>query len=300
MITISGKTTTSNLEITAPENTQSFSAYLIDLINNNGLEATPQVLSISQPTTATDINLTSFGRTATSVDGFEGTAWRLRNGTGVDVDGTLSGFATNFSQTYELLENTDTFAISPVTNGSATHVLTVDDITKPKAASTNPFSITDPFRRNAYNIIGGSGDDTLRGRGRGDSLEGGDGGDVLAGRGGDDTLTGGAGRDTLRGGNGDDFLIGGADVDRLFGNQGSDTFVIEQVATSSDRVIIRDYVDGTDILGLADSLTFADLTIRNNAANTNTLIRETSTNNTLAVLSGIDASVIDSGDFVDV
>lgn len=69
---------------------------------------TPQVLSISQPNTATDINLTSLGRT-TAGNGFDDTLWRLRNGTGTENNGTLSAYGTGFSETYELPENTDYF-----------------------------------------------------------------------------------------------------------------------------------------------------------------------------------------------
>ncbi len=146
-------------------------------------------------------------------------------------------------------------------------------------------------------LNGGGGKDTLRGSGGRDRLNGGGGNDLLLGGGGNDTLTGGMGRDTLRGGNGNDRLIGGANVDVLFGNSGRDTFVIEQVA-SKDRVVIKDYTDGVDVLGLADGLTLGSLTIRDH--NADTIIKETNTNNTLAILSGIDSTVIDSGDFVTV
>ena len=148
-------------------------------------------------------------------------------------------------------------------------------------------------------LFGGNGNDTLRGDAGSDLLSGNNGADLLLGGEGNDTLLGGTGRDTLQGGNGNDRLIGGANTDVLFGNGGSDIFVIEQVA-SKDRIVIRDYTDGVDVLGLADGLIFDDLTISNNVANTATLIQETSTNNILAVLSGIDSTVIDSGDFIDI
>lgn len=141
------------------------------------------------------------------------------------------------------------------------------------------------------------GNDLLNGGGGRDTLNGGNGRDTLNGGGGKDILSGGAGADILRGGNGNDLLIGGADSDRLFGNGGRDTFVIERVA-SEDRIIVRDYIDGTDVLGLTDGLSFGNLTIVDNSSNTDTLIRETSTNNILAILSGIDSAVIDNSDFV--
>lgn len=58
-------------------------------------------------------------------------------------------------------------------------------------------------------ILGGSGDDRLRGSGGTSSLEGERGRDTLRGAGGDDDLTGGPGRDRLFGGPGDDELIDG-------------------------------------------------------------------------------------------
>ena len=315
-IIISGETSTSALTINAPTLSQSFPGYFIGLINNNDLNTTPQFLSISAPTTFTGINLTSFGRTDSAIDGFDGSVWRLRNGTIENASGTLTGFKSRFSNTYNLPANTDTFVISPISNGASTHILTVNDVKKVKAASNNLFNEkTNSIGGNSYEIIGGSsadslsgarlddtingndGDDTLRGRGGRDILTGGIGDDRLFGNGGNDILNGDADNDTLRGGRGSDILTGGTGIDRLFGGGGNDIFVIEKVETS-DRVIIRDYVDGSDSLGLSDGLTFSDLTIANNNANTATVIRETSTNNILAVLSGIDSTVIDNDDFV--
>ncbi|WP_372791234.1 calcium-binding protein, partial [Paraconexibacter sp.] len=80
-------------------------------------------------------------------------------------------------------------------------------------------------------LLGGEGDDLLRGGdgsqnlhgGTGnDTLAGDDGDDVLSGEEGDDTLDGGAGDDTLDGGAGDDTLDGGPDDDLLRGRAGSD------------------------------------------------------------------------------
>jgi len=61
-----------------------------------------------------------------------------------------------------------------------------------------------------------------------------------------------------------------------------------------------DYTDGVDKIGLSGNLTFRDLTIQRSAGNS--LIIETSTNNTLAVLEGVNPLVttIDPTDFVTV
>ncbi|HHP7230514.1 MAG TPA: calcium-binding protein [Xenococcaceae cyanobacterium] len=149
-------------------------------------------------------------------------------------------------------------------------------------------------------LNGGSGRDSLIGGGGNDRLNGGGGLDTLNGGGGRDRLNGGNGKDSLVGGGANDTLTGGSELDTLRGGGGSDTFVIEEVNGNSDRVVIRDYVDGTDFLGLADGLSFSDLTIGNYDVNNATIIKNSFTNNTLAVLSNIDALVIDSNDFVTV
>ena len=57
-------------------------------------------------------------------------------------------------------------------------------------------------------LIGGPGNDTLRGGAGSDILVGGAGNDILSGGGGRDLLIGGAGADSLAGGGGDDLLVG--------------------------------------------------------------------------------------------
>ena len=101
--------------------------------------------------------------------------------------------------------------------------------------------------------------------------------------------------DLFYGHNDDDRLVGGLGVDSLTGGAGKDRFVIVSGLTG-DRDIIQDYQDGFDLLDLTDGLTFGNLTINQNFANTD--IIETATNETLATLIGIDAVTIDENDFV--
>ena len=224
-ITISGQTATSNLTINAPTLSQSFPEYFINLIKDNGLNSTPQFFSISVPTTFTGINLTSFGKTTFADDGFDSSVWRLRNGEEGSASGTLRAYGSGFSNTYNLPGNMDTFVLSPIFNGSATHILEVDDITKVKAASNNLFSEkTNTLGGDSYELIGGSGNDTLTGGAGRDTLRGGGGRDSLDGGAGNDFLFGGAGIDTLTGGGGRDNLEGGAGNDLLFGGGGKDRF----------------------------------------------------------------------------
>jgi Ca2+-binding RTX toxin-like protein len=71
-------------------------------------------------------------------------------------------------------------------------------------------------------ISGGAGNDDLRGEAGNDTLSGGDGNDSLDGGLGNDSLNGGAGNDSLSSADGDDVLIGGAGNDVLNGGAGID------------------------------------------------------------------------------
>lgn len=73
-------------------------------------------------------------------------------------------------------------------------------------------------------LRGGPGNDLLVGGSSvlGDRLIGGPGDDVLKGMGGPDVLYGGPGNDTLIGGPGDDKLYGGPGDDKLYGGPGND------------------------------------------------------------------------------
>ena len=133
---------------------------------------------------------------------------------------------------------------------------------------------------------GGAGDDTIYGGPDDESILGGTGNDVMQGRNGDDSLFGGDGNDKLDGDNGNDVLYGGLDDDTLFGDQnsdtlfgdegtdtmfggaGSDTFGLEAGDGSSSVAsadLISDFMYGTDLIGLAGGLTFADLFIDQSA-----------------------------------
>ena len=102
------------------------------------------------------------------------------------------------------------------------------------------------------NLDGGNGKDTLNGAGGNDTLDGGNGKDVLFGAGGDDLLFGGNGKDTLDGGVGNDTLEGG---------NGKDLFVI---AAGEGTDTINDFGRGADLIGLADGLTFDELSFAGN------------------------------------
>ncbi|MDJ0648091.1 MAG: Calx-beta domain-containing protein [Xenococcaceae cyanobacterium MO_188.B19] len=181
-------------------------------------------------------------------------------------------------------------------------------------------------------LLGGDGDDTINGRAGNDTINGGQGDDLLIGSHDDDLLRGQAGRDKLLGGDGNDYLYGGLERDTLsggegndwlFGNQdrdilqgnddddtlqggegndiliggdGMDVFVLE---VNQGRDTIRDYVDGIDKFGLSNSLTYDDLNIKNNFDRTATIIRD-NLNQAIAVVRGIEASMVTEQDFMEV
>ncbi|MBE9125191.1 hypothetical protein IQ257_09740 [Coleofasciculus sp. LEGE 07092] len=135
-------------------------------------------------------------------------------------------------------------------------------------------------------IRGGDGDDVLRGDlnsrspggsiGGDDIIYGGKGNDRIGGKGGNDQLYGQDDNDQIWGDDGDDLLWGGLGNDTLTGDnfsggRGSDTFVLA-AGEGTDTII--DFHIGEDFLGLANGLTFEELTItQGTGANTkNTLI----------------------------
>lgn len=153
-------------------------------------------------------------------------------------------------------------------------------------------------------LYGGDGDDVLRGdldsrdaggtSGGDDLLYGGNGNDRLGGKGGNDQLYGGAGDDLLWGDDGDDLLRGGLghDVltgDNFSGGQGRDTFVLA-IAEGTDT--ITDFAIGIDLIGLADGLSFGALSLSDNTIKVG--------EETLAVLNGVDTSLLTEASFVTI
>lgn len=146
-------------------------------------------------------------------------------------------------------------------------------------------------------LFGGGDDDDLAGGGGDDILEGGGGGDVIAGGAGADEIVGGAGADTLAGGSGDDVIYGderapgvastalrgedqaegpaaraaaplAPDDDVVLYDGARADYLVEAVGDGSTRVsdLRAGSPDGVDILWDVEVLTFADGTMRLDAA----------------------------------
>ncbi|NJO94477.1 MAG: cupin domain-containing protein [Hydrococcus sp. RM1_1_31] len=110
--------------------------------------------------------------------------------------------------------------------------------------------------------------------------------DVINGQGGNDYLSGLSGDDLLRGGDGNDIINGG---------NGNDLFVLKP-GEGTDTII--DFTKGQDLIQVSDELTFTDLKItQGTGINANdTSIATNSGNELLAILSGVQASDLTSGD----
>jgi Ca2+-binding RTX toxin-like protein len=154
-------------------------------------------------------------------------------------------------------------------------------------------------------IFGGDGNDVLRGDlnkrspqigiGGDDIIFGGAGNDRIGGKGGNDQLFGEAGDDQLWGDDGDDILRGGLGNDTLTGDDfsggsGSDTFIL---AMNEGTDTIVDFQDGADLIGLANGLTFGQLSITQDGKNTLIGFED----ETLAMLKGVNANLLTEADF---
>jgi predicted extracellular nuclease len=107
-------------------------------------------------------------------------------------------------------------------------------------------------------IIGTADNEKLRGLAGNDLVSGGEGNDRVFGYAGNDILMDGAGRDIVLGGDGEDTLIWqGGTRDVYVGGADADTFQFADTITSNgvrDRLIVRDYEVGVDIVDLGGAL----------------------------------------------
>ena len=97
---------------------------------------------------------------------------------------------------------------------------------------------TEDVLRGFESVVGGSGDDRLRGDADDNNLDGGPGGDSIRARGGRDIPSGDAGDDRVDGGSGGDVVWGDAGDDQLFGGRGDDLVIPaeEEGPNGADRV----------------------------------------------------------------
>ena len=125
-------------------------------------------------------------------------------------------------------------------------------------------------------------------------LDGDTGNNPLGGEDEQDTLTGSTGKGQLSGAAGDDILLrGGIGNNQLSGGAGIDTFVL---APGEGTDTITDFMVDQDRIGLAEGLSFGQLTITQDG--NDTLIKLTSDNEILAILSGVQSNTLTAADFI--
>ncbi len=121
---------------------------------------------------------------------------------------------------------------------------------------------------------------------------------VIRGNDGNDTLHGGQMNDTIFGGNGNDIIFGGNGDDILIGNSGADIFALE---SGQGTIKVKDFDNGSDLLGLTSSLSFNDLYITNNSAGTKVVIQNMADGDqVLAILDNVSAADVTPIDFTTV
>jgi Ca2+-binding RTX toxin-like protein len=98
-------------------------------------------------------------------------------------------------------------------------------------------------------MLGGTGNDTMFGHGGNDNLSGGDGNDVLYGGAGSDTISGGLGADT--------FVWLFEDKGNNFANRAIDTISDFDNVANSDKLDLRDLLQGESAATLDNYLDFA-------------------------------------------
>lgn len=108
----------------------------------------------------------------------------------------------------------------------------------------------DSLATDIENLVGGAGDDFLRGSSAANIIRGGAGTDIIEGALGNDSLYGEADADRLYGSPGNDMLVGGAGADVLVGGDGDDFLDSSDSPATSDTTIDCDGVnDSADTAG---------------------------------------------------
>lgn len=117
--------------------------------------------------------------------------------------------------------------------------------------------------------------------------------DNLQGTSSDDLIFGFAGNDIIVGGGGNDQIYGGLGIDNLTGGLGSDIFVLAKV---EGRDTIKDFNSSDDLIALSGGLMYSGLSITQSG--NDTLIKDTSNSQSLALLIGIQAPTLNASHFI--
>ncbi|MEH2067451.1 MAG: DUF4347 domain-containing protein [Nostoc sp.] len=179
-----------------------------------------------------------------------------------------------------------TIVVTGVNDGVADDNTAYQIITSAAVSSDAKYNNLNPSDVDVVNIKNGNQvNSIITGSAKADtSLQGTSSDDLIFGFAGNDVIVGGAGNDQLYGGLGTDILTGGA---------GNDIFVL---AKGEGRDTIKDFNTSEDLIALSGGLSYSGLSITQSGKDT--LIKVTSTNESLAVLSGITASTLNANYFI--
>ncbi|MEH1968785.1 beta strand repeat-containing protein [Nostoc sp.] len=115
----------------------------------------------------------------------------------------------------------------------------------------------------------------------------------LQGTSSNDLIFGFASNDVIVGGLGNDQIYGGLGTDNLTGGAGNDIFVL---AKSEGKDTIKDFNISEDLIALAGGLIYSGLSITQSGSDT--LIKDTSNNQSVALLTGITATNLNASNFI--
>ena len=265
-----------NVDVTAPPANQ-------PPVANNDTTTTPQNTPINLPVTTLLANDTDPDTPASALSI-------------TAVSGAVGGTATLNNNGTTTISSDDFIVFSPNNNftGKASFNYTLSDgsLTSTATVTVNVTAVGGKSLSGTPGndfLEGGAGNDNIEGLNGNDTIVGGGGNDTIDGDLGNDWIDGGTGDDFLEGGSGNDTLIGGAGNDVLKGDSGKDVFVL-RVGFGQDTV--KDFVKGTDLIGLSAGLTFSQLTFSGNSILFGT--------ETLAVFSGVNTTTLTAANFVSV
>ncbi|MEH2023374.1 beta strand repeat-containing protein [Nostoc sp.] len=175
--------------------------------------------------------------------------------------------------------------VTGVNDGIADDNIAYQIITAKAVSSDAKYNILNPNDIDVVNIKNGNQvNSIITGSAKADNLQG---------TSSDDLIFGFASNDIIVGGSGNDQIYGGLGADNLTGGAGNDTFVL---AKGEGRDTIQDFNISQDFIGLSGGLIYSGLSITQSGSNT--LIKVTSNNENLALLTGIQASTLNASHFV--
>ncbi|MDZ8109036.1 MAG: DUF4347 domain-containing protein [Nostoc sp. DedQUE12a] len=199
-------------------------------------------------------------------------------------EGTVSVSSVTFTAANWNIAQTIT--VTGVDDGVADDNIAYQIITGAAVSSDNKYNNLNPGDIDVVNIKSGNlVNSIITGSSKADN--------PLQGTSSDELIFGFAGNDVIVGGDGNDQLYGGLGADNVTGGAGNDIFVL---AKGQGRDTIKDFNISGDLIALSGGLAFSGLSITQSI--NDTLIKVTATNESLALLTGIQALTVNASHFI--